>query len=130
MASPFNRAGERTLVLRAVPCNPPSDDLSFLGQKFAETFDFFIIDVVYFLAAKTADFLSKETPAERTPFTITVAVAITFTSPRTGALIVRAQKGTSSSGESSSLEIWIGPSFFGDSLEGSDASSAIGSSGS
>ena len=117
MTGPFDGPGQGALVFGAIAGNPPPDNLSLLRQELAETFHLFIINQSRRLfTAETADLLSKEATAGR--FSLASSIRRTFG--------IHAQNGTSSSGESSSLEIGIGPSFFG----GSGTSSAKGSSGS
>lgn len=67
------------LVFGAVAGDPASDDLSFFSQELCETLDILIIDESDLLAAKPANFLSKETPAGGTPFPVSVPVpAVSF----------------------------------------------------
>ena len=67
--------GERALVLGAITGDPASNDFSFLCQELRETFDILIIDESDLLAAKPANLLSKETPAGRAPFPVSVPVS-------------------------------------------------------
>ena len=121
MTGAFDGPGEGALVLRAISRNSSSDDFSFFGQKFTEAFHIFVIDGRYFLRAKTAAFFPEE-PTPRAAWVISVS------SSWTGTFIAHGQKGTSSSGESSSLEISRGAPFFGEVAAA--GSSGSGSSGS
>ena len=103
MTRSLDGPGEYPLVFGAVACNAARDDFPFFGQEFAQPFDVLIINKGDFFTAKSTELFSEETsPARRSLLRTSGRIAF-FSHP---------QNGTSSSGESSSLEISIGPSFF------------------
>lgn len=117
MARPLDGMGYRALMLRAIAGDAPADDFSLFGKKFREPLDIFIVNQGNLLATEPAKFFPEKTSAARRPLS---------RAPGRVGLLSCPQNGTSSSGESSSLEISMGPSFFGVAAD----SPSIGSSGS
>jgi len=117
VARPFDGAGHRALMLCAIAGNASADDLPFFGKKFREPFDVLVVNEGNLFAAETAKFFPEKTSAARRPLSRAPGCVGSLSCP---------QNGTSSSGESSSLEISMGPSFFGVAAD----SPSIGSSGS
>ena len=125
MTGSFDGVGQGALVFRAIARNSPADDFSFFREEFTETLDLFKVDEGYLLRTETANLLSEE-PTPRSSLSL---LRFTVPTPRRGMFVIHVQKGTSSSGESSSLEISMDDPFL---LDGATlgVSSPKGSSGS
>lgn len=95
MAGTLDGMGQSPLVFGAVAGDASADDFSLFSQKLAEAFDILVIDGRHLLTAKSADPPPEEAAAARPR--IAAAGCRTFG--------CRPQKGTSSSGDSSSFEI-------------------------